>query len=46
VRLIKTDPGDKVTSASLVEAAAEEETEESPRLKIVLTQSAKRKDGI
>jgi len=30
VRLIKTDPGDKVTSASLVEAAAEEETEESP----------------
>jgi DNA gyrase subunit A len=30
VRLIKTDPGDRVTSASLVEAAAEEETEESP----------------
>jgi len=30
VRLIKTDPGDKVTSASLVEAAADEETEESP----------------
>ena len=30
VRLIKTDAGDKVTSASLVEAAAEEETEESP----------------
>ncbi|HEX3253174.1 MAG TPA: DNA gyrase C-terminal beta-propeller domain-containing protein, partial [Pyrinomonadaceae bacterium] len=29
VRLIKTDQGDKVTSASLVEAA-EEETEESP----------------
>ncbi len=29
VRLIKTDAGDKVTSASLVEAAAEEETEES-----------------
>jgi len=29
VRLIKTDAGDKVTSASLVEAA-EEETEESP----------------
>jgi DNA gyrase subunit A len=28
VRLIKTDSGDKVTSASLVEAAAEEETEE------------------
>jgi len=28
VRLIKTDAGDKVTSASLVEAAAEEETEE------------------
>jgi DNA gyrase subunit A len=27
VRLIKTDPGDRVTSASLVEAAAEEETE-------------------
>jgi DNA gyrase subunit A len=27
VRLIKTDAGDKVTSASLVEAAAEEETE-------------------
>jgi hypothetical protein len=25
VRLIKTDAGDKVTSASLVEAAAEEE---------------------
>ena len=30
VRLIKTDVGDKVTSASLVEAAAEEETEETP----------------
>ena len=30
VRLIKTDAGDKVTSASLVEAAAEEETEDSP----------------
>ena len=30
VRLIKTDEGDKVTSASLVEAAAEEETEEGP----------------
>jgi DNA gyrase subunit A len=30
VRLIKTDAGDKVTSASLVEAAAEEETEEAP----------------
>ena len=30
VRLIKTDAGDKVTSASLVEAAVEEETEESP----------------
>src|SRR2546427_2360628 len=29
-RLIKTDAGDKVTSASLVEAAAEEETEETP----------------
>ena len=29
-RTIKTDPGDRVTSASLVEAAAEEETEESP----------------
>ena len=28
VRLIKTDAGDKVTSASLVEAAAEEETQE------------------
>lgn len=28
VRLIKTDVGDKVTSASLVEAAAEEETQE------------------
>jgi DNA gyrase subunit A len=28
VRLIKTDPGDKVTSASLVEA--DEETEETP----------------
>jgi DNA gyrase subunit A len=27
VRLIKTDAGDRVTSASLVEAAAEEETE-------------------
>src|SRR5215475_2426279 len=30
VRLIKTDQGDKVTSASLVEASEEEETEESP----------------
>ncbi len=30
VRLIKTDAGDRVTSASLVEAAAEEETEETP----------------
>jgi len=30
VRLIKTDAGDKVTSASLVEAAEEIETEESP----------------
>jgi len=30
VRLIKTDEGDKVTSASLVEAAAEEVIEESP----------------
>src|SRR5467141_3498738 len=30
VRLIKTDEGDMVTSASLVEAAAEEETEETP----------------
>ncbi|MBA2525120.1 MAG: DNA gyrase subunit A [Pyrinomonadaceae bacterium] len=30
VRLIKTDAGDMVTSASLVEAAAEEETEETP----------------
>jgi DNA gyrase subunit A len=30
VRLIKTDAGDIVTSASLVEAAAEEETEETP----------------
>ena len=30
VRLIKTDAGDKVTSASLVEAAADEETEETP----------------
>ena len=30
VRLIKTDEGDRVTSASLVEAAAEEETEETP----------------
>jgi DNA gyrase subunit A len=30
VRLIKTEAGDKVTSASLVEAAADEETEESP----------------
>jgi DNA gyrase subunit A len=28
VRLIKTDAGDRVTSASLVEAAADEETEE------------------
>jgi DNA gyrase subunit A len=30
VRLIKTDAGDKVTSASLVEAAAEIETEDTP----------------
>jgi DNA gyrase subunit A len=30
VRLIKTDEGDMVTSASLVEAAAEEEIEETP----------------
>jgi DNA gyrase subunit A len=30
VRLIKTDVGDKVTSASLVEAAAEEEAQETP----------------
>jgi len=30
VRLIKIDEGDKVTSASLVEAAEEEETEEAP----------------
>ena len=30
VRLIKTDAGDKVTSASLVDAAAEDETEETP----------------
>lgn len=30
VRLIKIDDGDRVTSASLVEAAAEEETEEAP----------------
>ncbi len=30
VRLIKTDEGDMVTSASLVEASAEEETEETP----------------
>jgi DNA gyrase subunit A len=30
VRLIKTDPGDKVTSASLIEAAAEDESEEVP----------------
>ena len=30
VRLIKTDAGDKVTSASLVEAAEEVETEETP----------------
>src|SRR5213080_3961647 len=30
VRLIKTDEGDIVTSASLVEAAAEEESEETP----------------
>ncbi|MDQ2921090.1 MAG: hypothetical protein M3R52_05705, partial [Acidobacteriota bacterium] len=29
VRLIKIDEGDKVTSASLVEAAAEDETEET-----------------
>ena len=33
VRLIKTDAGDKVTSASLVEAAAEEETEEVAAVK-------------
>ncbi len=31
VRLIKTDANDKVTSASLVEAAAEEETEDAPQ---------------
>src|SRR5215813_5207987 len=30
VRLIKTDEGDKVTSASLVEASSDEETEEVP----------------
>jgi len=30
VRLIKTDAGDRVTSASLVEAAADEETEGTP----------------
>jgi len=30
VRLIKTDQGDQVTSASLVEPAAEDETEETP----------------
>jgi DNA gyrase subunit A len=30
VRLIKIDAGDRVTSASLVEAAAEEETEDAP----------------
>ena len=30
VRLIKTDEGDMVTSASLVEAATEDETEETP----------------
>src|SRR5215208_437010 len=30
INMTTTDPGDKVTSASLVEAAAEEETEESP----------------
>jgi DNA gyrase subunit A len=30
VRLIKTDEGDKVTSASLVEPSSEEETEETP----------------
>src|SRR5213080_1206035 len=30
VRLIKTDEGDRVTSASLVEAAADDETEEAP----------------
>ena len=30
VRLIKIDEGDKVTSASLVEAASEDETEEAP----------------
>jgi DNA gyrase subunit A len=30
VRLIKIDAGDRVTSASLVEAAADEETEEAP----------------
>jgi len=30
VRLIKTEEGDRVTSASLVEAAAEDEMEETP----------------
>jgi hypothetical protein len=30
VRLIKIDAGDRVTSASLVEAAADEETEDAP----------------
>ena len=30
VRLIKTDAADKVTSASLVEAAAEDELDETP----------------
>jgi DNA gyrase subunit A len=30
VRLIKTEQGDKVTSASLIEAASEEESEEVP----------------
>jgi DNA gyrase subunit A len=30
VRLIKTEAGDKVTSASIVEAAAEDETEDTP----------------
>jgi len=32
VRLIKIDGGDRVTSASLVEAAAEEETEDAPAI--------------
>jgi len=30
VRLIKTDEGDMVTSASLVDPATEEESEETP----------------